>query len=458
MTRKSWRDAYPLEPRIVLRHTADWRKSAEQIRRLLPAATIVVQVSEVKSLLELLDSPHCSDVVRLDTWLSQWTLEPAHYVPDKVKEVLRPLQALQDGIAHMNTQPKIELQLRIRSTQLALPALRNALGSLSFAIFHLRVLESLTSFATQAFPLTNVRILSFSLPYRYDLLPQFHAAVISLPQLREMHIFSWTINAVKHVNRFLKVLDSVPNVTALRVATRHFPLELCASFLTHVTQLELSWGVTVDYALPNFGQLCFANIQQFAAFDGYAIMFSQIAHCPAPAEICVQACNATTLLNLPSNLRHLSLMQKLECITGDVKSFLDCGQALSRLSMLQVFQIGDFLTDHVLSLLLGVVMPQVHTFGFQLSFDTTVRSRHLSQSGDYFKLSPSQSTEKHAAVFPALKDIKISYTGSLQDRIQLEASFISQEHFPCLRGLTYSCHKLQIEFPGMSPACYIVKR
>ncbi len=107
-------------------------------------------------------------------------------------------------------------------------------------------------------------------------------------------------------------------------------------------------------------------------------------------------------------------------------------------------------------------MPQVHTFGFQLDFgfDTSVRSRHLSQSGDHFKLTPSPSTEKLAAVFPALKDIKILYTGSLQlqDRVQLEASFISQEHFPCLRGLTYSCQKLQIEFPGMSPACYIVER
>jgi len=351
LTCKSWRDAYPLEPTIVLRHTADWRESAEQIRQLLPAATIVVQVSEVKSLLELLDSPHCSDVIRLDTrqpgWLSQWTLEPAHYVPDKVKEVLHPLQALQDGIAHMNTKPKIVLQLRIRSTQLALPALRTVLGSLSFAIFQLRVLESLACFATQAFPLTNIRILSFSLPYRYELLPQLHAAVKSLPQLRELHVFSWTVNAIKHVNRFLKVLESVPNVTALRVATRHLPLELCASFLTHVTRLELSWGVTVDYALPNFGHLCFGNIQQFAAFDGYATMFSQIAHCPAPAEICVQACNATNMLDLPSNLRHLSLMQKLECITRDVNSFIDCTRALCRLSQLKVFQIGDFLTDPV---------------------------------------------------------------------------------------------------------------
>lgn len=106
MTCKSWRDAYPLEPTIVVRHTSDWRESAEQTRHLSPAATIVVQVREVKSVLELLDCPHCSDVIRLDTrhtgWLSQWTLEPAHYVPDKVKEVLQPLQALQDGIAHMD--------------------------------------------------------------------------------------------------------------------------------------------------------------------------------------------------------------------------------------------------------------------------------------------------------------------------------------------------------------------
>ena len=172
----------------------------------MPAATIVVQVSEVTSVLELLDSPHCSD---LPGWLSQWTLEPVHYVPDQVKEVL-PVQALQDGIAHMHIKPKVELQLRIRSALLALPALRNVLGSLSFAIFQLCVLESLACFATQAFPLTHIHILSFSLPYRYDLLPQLHAAVKALQQLRELHGFSWTINAIKHVNKFLKVLESVP--------------------------------------------------------------------------------------------------------------------------------------------------------------------------------------------------------------------------------------------------------
>ena len=193
LTCKSWRDAYPLEPRIVLGHTPGWRESAEKIRQLLPAATIVVQISEVTSVLELLDSPHCSESLG---WLSQWTLEPVHYVPYQVKEVL-PVQALQDGIAYMDKKPKIKLQLRIRSAQLALPALHNVLGSLSFAIFLLHVKESLACFATQAFPLTNIHILSFSFPYRYDLLPQLHAAVKALQQLRELHVFSWTINAIK---------------------------------------------------------------------------------------------------------------------------------------------------------------------------------------------------------------------------------------------------------------------
>lgn len=463
---RSWRDAYPIQHRVNLRHTADWQTSATQLRQLSQKATIVLQAADANAVVQLLDFALC-DIVILDTrhpgWSSQWTLEPLHYVPDKVKETLQPLQSLQQSLPD-HKRKRLELHLRIRSTQLVSPALRDALEYFSASILHLRVLESLTYFAKQVVPMTGIQVLAFSLPYRFDLLQEFHAAVQSLPSLREIHLFTCTVNATKHVNSFLRVLDSLAKVTSLRVTTRRYPLELSASHLRHITRLELSWKVTVDCPLSSCGYLCLQDIQTDAGeladtpFEGYAAMFAQLASLKAPTELCVQSCDAATLLELPSNLRHLSLLQNLENISDAAPSFLDCNQALSRLSMLKVLHIGDFLTDHVVSLLSDLIMPHVHTFGFQLNFEGKVRGKHLSQLHGHNILAPSQHVTELAAVLPALRHIKVVYTGRLKDRVTLESGFISQEYFPCLRGLTYSCQDLKIGFQGMSASCYVVSK
>ena len=94
LTCKSWRDAYAIQQRIVLRQKGHWEDSAQDIGNLCQHATIVVQAAGITDLPQLLNSPDC-DQVSLDTrpvWESQWSLESMHYVPDKMKQILNRLQ------------------------------------------------------------------------------------------------------------------------------------------------------------------------------------------------------------------------------------------------------------------------------------------------------------------------------------------------------------------------------
>ena len=89
LTCKTWHDAYPVQQRIVLRQTEDWEDSAREIKRLCQEAVIVVQANGISDLPQLFLNPDC-DQVSLDTrpgWASQWSLQPMHFVPDKIKEV-----------------------------------------------------------------------------------------------------------------------------------------------------------------------------------------------------------------------------------------------------------------------------------------------------------------------------------------------------------------------------------
>ncbi len=399
--------------------------------------------------------------------MTQWSLEPLHSIPDKTREVLEPLQALQQGLANLHVTKGIELQLRIRSNQQSSsPALQNVLCSLSSAVSYLRVLGNLIDFAQQSFPLIGIRVLAFCLPNRFDLMSQFQAAVQSLPQLREIQLFTSTVNNTKHANTFLRLLESLPVVTSLRVATSGCPLILATAALKHISRLELSWKVSMDHPLSVLSCLCLQDIRpdlQAVAglpFDGYETLFAQITRLGACVEVFVQKCSASALLDLPYNVQHLSVSQDLQAISATAHSFLDCSQDFSRLLLLKVLQLGNFLTDHVVSLLFGLVMPHLHTFGFQLTdaecFDS--KNKYLSVDAGQVMLTPSLHTTGLAAVFPALQHLKIVYTGNWEDHVKFQSEFISQKYFPNLKGLTYTCKMMTIEFVGMSPSCYIVEK
>ena len=369
-------------------------------------------------------------------------------------------------------QDKLELHVRIRSTQAASEKLREAVKEFSSSFYQLRVLEGLTYFSKQMFPLTGIKVLAFSLPYRWDLMSEFQAAISCLPNLRELQLYLCTSNATKHANLFLCVLQKLPKVTSLRVAARWYPLTLLASNLIHINNLEMTWKVTVDPPPQQLKYLCFHNIKHDDGpkadqpFEGYGPLFSELAASEMPVEIRMHLCNSSALPELPSNMCGLNVIQSV--LKEDSYDFFevdpvpfspkDYKKAFQQFSMLKVLQLGDFLTDELITLLEGVVMPRVDTFGFIIDRHLGVkRAHHKLVDGEHI-WEPSQNVYKLAAVFPELRHFKVVYTGGLKDTLVLMSDFMSEVHFPKLQGVTCCSHKLKIIFRNISPFCYLVNK
>ena len=466
LTCKTWRDAYPVQQRIVLRQTEDWEDSAREIKRLCQEAVINVQSTCISDLAQLFLNPDC-DQVSFDTrpgWASQWSLEPMHYVPDKIKEVVKPLQKLLEAMKDNPGRDKLELHLRVRSTQAISEGVRAAIKDLAPNIFQLRVLESLSYFSKQTFPIIGVKVLAFSLPYRWDMIPHFQAAISSLPHLRELQLYLWTANATKHANLFLRVLREVPKVHTLRVGARWYPVTLLASNLIHITNLELSWKVTLEQKPQQLKYLCLQDLRHDVEptadhyFEGHAPLFLELDQSDSPVEISVHECNSATLLELPCNVRCLTLAQSVAKTDYKGQRFDDCQQAFHRFSMLKVLQLGDFLTSDLVSMFEGVCMPQLDTFGFFLNIYMEVRKKYCKVVNGENVWSASENVGNLAAAFPALRHFKVLFSGMLKDTHVLDARFMSKALFPQLRGVTCCSAQLNVVFRNLSPSCYLVNK
>lgn len=467
LTCKCWRDAYPIQHRIVLRQTQDWEDSARQIRRLCQEATIVVHTARATDLPQLLPSVDC-DKIGLDTrpgWAAQWSLEPMHYVPDRIKEVLVPLRKVMDILKEVPGRDKLELHMRIRSTQAASDIMRAALKDLASNMFQLRVLESLSYFSKQTFPLSGIKVLAFSLPYRWEMMPQFHAAIKCLPNLRQLQMYLRTVNSTKHANLFLCVLREVPLMTSLRVGACHYPLTLMASKIIHITNLELSWKVTLDHRPRHLKHLCLQCLKPDAAataehpFEGYAPLFLELAQCDLPVEMYVNESSPATLLELPRQTRCLTVAQNLARPTYQgAAPNLEYQPAVKQLSVLKVLQLGDFLTDDLMCLLDGVCMPQLDTFGFYMDVYCEGRKKYNKILDGESVWFASAGVYKLAEAFPALRHFKVVFRGMLSDTHVLDARFMSKATFPRLRGVTCCSQQLSIVFRNLSPSCYLVNK
>ena len=442
----------------------DWEATAREIRRACHTAIVVVQAAGISDLSQLLLSPDC-DRVNMDTrpgWATQWALEPIYHVPDKIKEDLVPLKKVMEQLEGNAGRHKLDLHLRMRSTQAASEELRAVLKSFSSTLYQLRVLESLTFFSKQSFPLTGIKVLGFSLPYRFDLIPHFQAAVSSLPKLRELQLYLLTPNSTKHANLFLKLLPRLPKVTSLRVSVRQHELTLLSSSLVHINNLELGWKVTVDNMPWQLKHLCLQSILHDTdpliglAFEGYEDLFSELA-AGSPVDLSVQTCNSTTLLELPSNIISFCTLQSLAKSKNHL-TFLDCQTAFKRFSRLKVLHLGDFLTDDLIAMLAGVTLPLVDTVGFIFNLCMEVKKPHYKNVDGEHIWTPSRGVFKLATVFPALRHFKVTYTGMLTETYVLMSDFISRAHFPKLMGVTCCSRTLKIVFRNISPLCYLVNK
>ena len=466
LTCKTWRDAYPVQQRIVLRQTEDWEDSAREIKRLCQKAVIIVQATDISDLPQMFLNSVC-DQVSLDTrpgWASHWSLEPMHYVPDKIKEVLQPLHKLLDTMKDNPGKDKLELHLRVRSTQAISDDVRAAIKDLAPNIFQLRVLESLSYLSKQTFPIIGIKVLAFSLPYRWDMIPHFQAAISSLPHLRELQLYLWTANATKHANLFLRVLRELPKVHTLRVGARWYPVTLLASNLIHITNLELSWKVTLEQKPRQLKYLCLQDLRHDVEptadhyFEGHVPLFLELAQSDSPVEISIHECDSATLLELPCNVRCLTLAQSTAKTDCKGQRYHDCQQAFHRFSMLKVLQLGDFLTSDLVSMFEAVCMPQLDTFGFFLNIYMEVRKNYCKLVNGENVWSASENVGDLATAFPALRHFKVLFSGMLKDTHVLDAMFMSKALFPHLRGVTCCSARLNVVFRNLSPSCYLVNK
>ena len=301
---------------------------------------------------------------------------------------------------------------------------------------------------------------------------KFQAAISCLPNLKELQLYLCTANATKHANLFLHVLQKLPQVTALRVAACWGSLTLLAANLVHINNLEMSWKVTLDHPPQQLKYFCLHNIKHDDGttgdqpFEGYGPLFSELAASEMPVEICVHSCNSSALPELPSNMCGLNVVQSvLESNSWDPFDFepVSCSlkddkKAFQQFSMLKVLHLGDFLTDELIGLLEGVVMPRVDTFGFTLNLYFILKSQHYKKLGGEHIWHPSQDVYKLAAVFPELRHFKTVYTGRLKYTLVLISDYMSEIHFPKLQGVTCCSHNFNVIFRNISPSCYLVNK
>ena len=195
-------------------------------------------------------------------------------------------------------------------------------------------------------------------------------------------------------------------------------------------------------------------------FEGHGPLFLELAQSDLPVEISVHKCNSTTLLELPRNVRCLTLAQSVARMDYKGLRFDDCQQVFHRFSMLKVLQLGDFLTSDLVSMFEGVCMPQLDTFGFSLNsyIYLVVRKKYCKDVNGETVWSVSENVGNLAVAFPALKHFKVLFSGILEDTHVLDVRFMSKALFPKLRGVTCCSAQLNFVLRNFSPSCYLVNK
>ena len=364
----NWRDAHRAESfshRVTVQYEPDWDKTAEMIKRLFPSIIVVVVVDDFQVVTAVLDSPLCDKVLyssQTDAVLS-WQLSSKCAMLDRaldVKDLFSKVQELLDISAY---RQRLELRLSLRASHARVQTVQTAIHELQATIRELHVVESLPMFVTSAFPLHHLRALAFTLPYnpRGD----YRAAILSLPSLESVHVHANTANATLSVPFFLSVLLCIPGVVTLKVSTLGNYVTLSAASLQHVTNLQLGSGVTIDHVPAVLQHLRLQALHN--SWSGMLPVFQELEQLDRRLDLTLDTFSLEALLQLPTNLESLTLLQHLEQPSSDIKQMSDCHSAFSRLSDLKELVIADFVTPYISYVLKGLVFPHVHTLGFCLA-------------------------------------------------------------------------------------------
>lgn len=149
--------------------------------------------------------------------------------------------------------------------------------------------------------------------------------------------------------------------------------------------------------------------------------------------------------------------------------------ALSQLHQLKVLHLGVFLTQDVVSVVTGLRLSQLHTFGFCLHRRNAEHFAHQIECmymecpkaftlfpydedmPAYYSivLVPVADVTPMSLAFPELQQMEVFFD-SLPDSgtISLDCSVLNQANFPKLRGFTCYCTNSWLKLRDLPSTCY----
>lgn len=428
---------------------------AAELKQLTPRGTIVVHADEHTDLLRLLHASDC-DIVHYDIWpecIRQWLSLPPSYAPETAKRALQRMEPIARIIQGGSDVQRIELSTCIQANHLGNLPYQAVFDTLAPALAHIRVLEGITACLPAILSLANLHTLTMTAPKKGPKIDEIKKALPSLTELCALHVCTEPTSSAASVNRLLGVLRQMPKVTSLKVvADQGLVLCLCASNLQYIQELQLGSRVTVDHPPSMLMHLQLEDISgsHQGVFQGYSNLFAQLQDLSNSVSLTVDRFCDESLCLMPSKLQNLCLMPPNEQPAYGRHFQLSNQPALMRLSGLKVLFLGEFVTNHLVQRLSGIVLPQLHTFGFQLISQPCYGSDPSSEFawGLDFPLSARQL----AAVFPNLRRLTmnhIRHIGSNCSSVWVNdynTGFLSHVVFPQLQNVTCHCQNVRMDF------------
>ena len=439
-----------------------WEEAAQAAQQVCPNSKIAVVLTgwpNYEEYVDMLRNPQCDVVcVGLNTrGFSKWEMTfRRREIVLKAKTALNSLHNLHQMLLASSSSNKLELIFKLVASQARkFPGLRDAISAVAPSISQLRILESLPDFVDNQLQLTNLRTVAFNLPSTTDKVLQYQTALQRLPSLETLQVFTVSQAGADCASAYLQCLRSLPNVSSLRVATSKRTCLIPASSLQHLTALELSTDVCVDNLPDKLAHLCLEGSRNTVEPCMHLLKQAEVLN--VPLSVSLHRLQPAILQHLPCNLHTLSLCWPFARTANSIDQHDVLRSALSQLQQLKVLQLGDFLTKDVVTLLTGLVFPQLHTFGFRIHqedymhFQCPIKFNLFGYSYSvpefyHFVLIPAelgplsvalpqvQQIDVYFEAFPELCSSKSTSTPSL------DCSSFTQATFPKLRGLTCYCN------------------
>ena len=394
-----------------------------------------------------------------------WEAEPMLYLRDSLNKFIGILNQASTALHTAASKEKLQLALRVRSSVAESHKIDAALQDLKAHVVQLRFLETPHDVMAQFLPFNQVQTLEIVLLQHGDEELTL-SAMQGLPRLQAVKLYARTAARCNlkpnRVTCFLEKLGRLKTVTSWTVALLDHSVCLPSQALGKLTSLHLSTNVTAQKLPAELRRLRLQNLGSPQRAAEWAETLQKVDHLEC---LSMDTCTEESLLQLPPNLVSLELLARSEQRLTQHVDDPDCNfsAALGRFAGLQVLCIGCFLTTELFQSLHGVVLRDVHTFGFQLP-SVIGQGERCVQEGGVINFKPDDDVVQLRDILPAMRTLKIFFKDVYVDVdrvhgcVQLESGLLTPQLFPNLQYIVCCCQLLDLELVDVSPSCQVIRK